>query len=403
MSGFKKSLITCGIFIFLAVFLTPLDGYSQKKSKSQLEKEKKENLTKIQEVERILKQTASEKQATLGQLNALNRQLEVRQEMIRTINKELDLLREEIGEIEILLEALESDLDNLKKEYSMMLYSAQKARHNNSRLAYLFSASTFRQFYMRLKYMEQYGVARRKQADKIKLVQKTLASQQNTIVAKTEEKNDLLNEQIQENANMMALRNKQNTVVGQLSRQEDKLRKEVAERKKAVQRLETLIAEIVKEEMAKKKNAVASSASESRALSASFANNKKRLPWPVSSGFISGRFGKQPHPVLKGITIENQGVDIQTNKGEPVRAVFNGKVTKVAYVPGMGSIVILQHGDYYTVYAKLKTANVKTGETVSTNQAIGEVYTDRDGVSEVQFQVWKNNSNLNPQDWLNAK
>lgn len=403
MSGFKRRrLLTIGLFFFLTALMLSTDAYSQDKSKSQLEKEKKENLQKIQEAQRILKQTTSEKQATLGQLTALNRQLEIRQEMIRTINKELELLKGEIEEVEVIMEALGDDLNNLKKEYAVMLYSAQKARHNNSRLAYLFSASTFRQFYMRLKYMEQYGEARRKQAEKIELVQKTLEAQQNIILVKTEEKNQLLDQQIQENASMMALRNKQNNTVAQLSKQESKLRREVAEGQKAVKRLENLIAEIVKEEMARKNSAVAS-ASEIRELSATFANNKKRLPWPVASGFVSGRFGKQPHPVLKGITIENQGVDIQTNKGESVRAVFNGKVTKVAYVPGMGSIVILQHGDYYTVYAKLKEANVKAGDSVQTNQAIGEVYTNRDGVSEVQFQVWKNNSNLNPQDWLSVK
>ncbi|MGB3181293.1 MAG: peptidoglycan DD-metalloendopeptidase family protein [Cyclobacteriaceae bacterium] len=403
MSGFKrKSLLTCSILLLLAAFILPTDAYSQKKSKDQLEKEKKENLQKIQEAQRILKQTASEKKATLGQLTALNRELEIRQDMIRTINKELEILKSEIEDVEMIIGALQDDLDNLKKEYAVMLYSAQKARHNNSRLAYLFSASTFRQFYMRLKYMEQYGEARRKQAEKIELVQRTLEAQQNTILVKTEEKNELLNQQIQENASMMELRNKQNNMLGQLSRQESKLRQEVADGQKAIKRLETLIAEIVREEMARK-NASAASATEIRALSASFANNKKRLPWPVASGFVSGRFGRQPHPVLKGITVENQGVDIQTNKGEAVRAVFNGKVTKVAYVPGMGSIVILQHGDYYTVYAKLKEANVKAGDAVKTNQAIGEVYTNREGVSEVQFQVWKNNSNLNPQDWLSIK
>ncbi|MGB5930188.1 MAG: peptidase M23, partial [Cyclobacteriaceae bacterium] len=182
MSGFKrKSLLTCSILLLLAAFILPTDAYSQKKSKDQLEKEKKENLQKIQEAQRILKQTASEKKATLGQLTALNRELEIRQDMIRTINKELEILKSEIEDVEMIIGALQDDLDNLKKEYAVMLYSAQKARHNNSRLAYLFSASTFRQFYMRLKYMEQYGEARRKQAEKIELVQRTLEAQQNTI------------------------------------------------------------------------------------------------------------------------------------------------------------------------------------------------------------------------------
>jgi murein DD-endopeptidase MepM/ murein hydrolase activator NlpD len=123
----------------------------------------------------------------------------------------------------------------------------------------------------------------------------------------------------------------------------------------------------------------------------------------VETGFISSKFGEQPHPVLKGIMVNNQGVDIQTNSNALVKSVFTGKVATVAFVPGMNSVIILQHGDYYTVYSRLKKVNVKKGQEITTGEVIGEVYTDNQGVTEVQFQVWKSSTKLDPEKWLSSK
>jgi len=139
-------------------------------------------------------------------------------------------------------------------------------------------------------------------------------------------------------------------------------------------------------------------------LSSSFEKNKANLVWPVTSGFISEKFGTHQHPVLKMVKIANDGVNIQTKENEKVRAVFNGTVKKIAIVPGeFKYVVIVQHGTYYTVYAKLKKVNVKMGQQLMKDDVIGEVNTDMDGVSEVQFQVWKNTKKLDPELWLAKK
>ncbi len=144
---------------------------------------------------------------------------------------------------------------------------------------------------------------------------------------------------------------------------------------------------------------------ETAKLSSSFEGNKNKLPWPVDNGFVSGKFGKHAHPVLKNIIVENQGVDIQTEKAANVRAVFDGKVSTVAFVPGMNTVVIVQHGDYFTLYARLKNinANIKKGYTVKAKELIGEVFTDNNDNTEVHFEVWKNFDKLNPEKWLFAK
>ena len=139
---------------------------------------------------------------------------------------------------------------------------------------------------------------------------------------------------------------------------------------------------------------------ETAVLSSSFSGNRGRLPWPVGRGFISQRFGRHPHPVLKNVTVENRGIDIQTGAGEPVRACFDGKVLTIANIAGMNTIVMIQHGDFFTVYAKLRGVSVHEGQRVSAREVIGTVATDSEGTSEVQFQVWHNSANLNPETWL---
>jgi len=123
----------------------------------------------------------------------------------------------------------------------------------------------------------------------------------------------------------------------------------------------------------------------------------------VASGFISRRYGTHPHPTLKGIMETNDGVDIQTNSNEVVRSVFDGVVTKITTVPGMGGTVIIKHGEFYTMYSRLKTISVKSGQRVNSITPIGTVYTDKDGIAEVHFQTWKGLQVMDPSVWLSKK
>ncbi len=142
---------------------------------------------------------------------------------------------------------------------------------------------------------------------------------------------------------------------------------------------------------------------EAQALSNSFASNQGRLPWPVERGTITGYFGLHKHPVAN-VMIDNNGIDIQTTANAAVRAVFSGTVSGVFYVPGSGQNVIVQHGDYYTVYANLASASVHKGQPVTTKQTIGVAGNNDDGLPMVNFQIWKSNGhgsvNLDPQKWI---
>jgi murein hydrolase activator len=398
--------------LFLLLVAVPWVAQAQKKTKAQLEKEKKENLQRIQEANRILQQTKEQKQATIGQLNALKEKITVQQGVIRNISTEIASLEAEVGRTESVVSAMQLDLERLKAEYATMIYSASKSANSYNRLMFLFASDSFNQLVMRLRYLTQYSEARKAQVNQITTVQLQLNQELENLNLKRQEKQTLLSAQVKESKSLLTLKTQQDNVITQLSKQEDDLKQEVQKRQLAVRKLDNLIADMVREEIARAareaKRAGESSAAVNRVtltpetalLSSNFEGNKGRLLWPVERGFISQRYGIHPHPVLKGVVIENRGVNIQTAKGESARSVFDGKVLTVANIAGMNNIVMVQHGEFFTVYAKLKTVNVTEGQAVKMKEKIGTVYSNDEGTTELQFQLWKNSSRLNPESWL---
>ncbi len=387
----------------LALAMASLPSLAQK-SKERLEQDKKDNLKKIEEAKSILAQTETKRNYTVGQLRAINQQIKIRQDLIRSITEEVVLLVREIAELNSIVESLTGDLEKLKREYSSMIIASYKASRGYDRLVFLFSAKSFNQFLMRIEYLEQYSMARQNQVKQIEMVKESLESQRLDVKQKKEKRNDLLASQIQENRNLISLKDKQNDLVIQLGKKEKELRQELENRRQANIQLDRLIADLVRAEIERRKRSEATGdrtlSAEAAALSSEFAKNRNKLPWPVETGFISSKFGKQPHPVLKGIMIENPGVDIQTKEGQPVQSVFSGEVSTIAFVPGMNNVVLLKHGEFFTLYAGLNKVDVKKGQAVQINDVLGKVYTDGDGISELQFQVWQNSLKLNPEQWL---
>ena len=393
--------------IFGLILLFPLQGFSQK-SKAQLEQEKRNALNKLEEAQKILEETEHKREVSVGQLNALNQQIIASQSVIGSITGEITIYNSELLELNEVIESLESDLDHLKKEYASMVYSSYKANFGLRNILFIFSAETFNQLLLRAKYMDQYTAARKKQ---LKLIQEVRGSHIDQIAAletKKLEKDELLNQELSQNKNLVTLRKKQNSLIKTLSEKESEIKQELKNRKKAIVRLDKLIANIVAAEIkasskGKSSTKIEMTTTES-ALSQAFENNYSKLQWPVSTGFISAKFGNNPHPVYKRLKVPNDGIDIQTNENQEVRSVFEGKVKAVAVVPGhMRYVVLIQHGEYFTVYAKLKEVFVSQGSIIGVNQRIGVVNTDKNGTSEVQFQIWKNKQKLNPENWIAQK
>jgi murein hydrolase activator len=411
---FRKGMRTDKlILLFLSLAILPTIAFGQK-DKNQLEKERLESIRKIKETEKIIQETKTKKNATLGQLTALNKQIEARNDLITSIGKEVEYMDQEISELEQIIGSLEQDLVNLKEEYARMIYAASKLSSHYDKLTFIFAAESFNQMVMRVKYFKQYAKARQHQVEQIERVKASLLSQKKTLAQKKAEKNNLISEQVVETENLNQVKSEKNVIVKELSNKEKELLKDLEASKKSIRKLDKLIADLVKREIEKMKakaaleNKTGTSTSlkmtpEAELLSNNFAGNVSKLPWPVSHGTISQKFGRQPHPVLTNVEIDNLGINILTLKSEPVRSVFQGKVVTVAEVPGMNKVVMIQHGEFFTVYAKLRSVSVEVGEEVDAKESIGEVYTDKNDVSELQFQIWKNSVKQDPEKWLFIK
>jgi septal ring factor EnvC (AmiA/AmiB activator) len=432
---------------------------SRAKSKAQLERERQANLARIQEAGKVLTQTTQKKEATLGQLNVIKEKLTVKQGQIQHISTQLQGIETNVHQTVKQVLTTQQQLANLKVEYAQLMYAASKTSSGFNQLMFLFAAESFNQFVLRLRYVRQYTEERQKQAQRIMGAQQQLSHQLDGLTQQRQRQKSLLTTQLVENRNLLGLKNEQDEVVQQLSQQEQGLRAELAQRQRAVAQLDELIAQRVREEIARAARAarLAAAAERRRAaraaagrgrsrtgraeqpadsdvdasanpesdapeetsadrrasrvaltpqtalLSSNFAGNKGRLPWPVARGFVAQHFGRHAHPVLKHVVVENRGVDIQTATNEPVRSVFAGRVLTVAQVPGMNTIVMIQHGEYFTVYARLRSVSVHEGQQVDARETIGSAATDADGTAVVQFQVWRNSANLNPEGWLGHK
>jgi len=394
------------ILCLLLFVVAAIPAAAQKpKTKAQLQKEKQQNLEKIKEAEKILSQTTDKKKNTIGELSALKQRITVQETLIGSIKSEIAYLDNDIAENNEFIRALRDDLKKLKKEYASMLYAAQKANNSATRLTFLFSAQSFQQLVMRMEYMKQYSEKRKQQAAAILAVEEELSGQVKVIESKRNEKNILLDEEVKENNNLTNLKKKQNDLVKNLEKQEKTIKQDIEEIKKSLVALDKKINELIREEMEKAaREAKAKSKNNTTyiALSASFEDNRNKFAWP-SDGFVSQSFGRQNHPALKHVIIENDGINIQTAQNEKVQSVFNGEVKMVAFLPSIGNSVIIAHGEYYTVYSGLRDVYVKKGQTVKTGQELGVLQVNTDGVSELRFQVRKNTTPLNPMLWLRPK
>ncbi len=389
--------------IILSFFLVSTPLYAQK-SKSQLQKEKQENIKRIKAAQATLQKTSAEKEVSIGQLNAYKFQINAQANLIANYKSEITLLENEIEQDQQIISALEKDVADLKEEYGAMVYAAYKASKGQDKLTFLFSASTFNQLFRRIHYLNQYSEARQKQVAQINAIREMLSTQINTIEIKKTEELSLLKTQLVEKEKLEELKSKEQLAIASLGSREKEIKTEIKKRNKSLATLNKLIDNIIKKEIAAAA-AVAKSKGESSStvnLSADFAKNKAKLPWPVS-GFVSQKFGISKDPILKGVEHNNPGIEIQTKPNTTVKCVSDGKISSVSIIQGFNRAVIINHGDYFSVYAKLDNVEVKKGQLIKAGDPIGVVHTGKDGIAELHFELWKSFSKLNPEKWLRSK
>jgi septal ring factor EnvC (AmiA/AmiB activator) len=375
------------------------------KIRQDLDKERLIQKKKIEEADQVLKKTQHFKELNLSKLSGLNRQIEQRNNLMSTILQEISLIDQEIAQADSLTKINEKLLQKLKNEYAEMIYLSAKVNNSLDKLSFIFSSESFNQLTSRLNYLKQYDEGRKKQIKKIEKYQKELASQKQRLQRQKIEKANLLSDYENQQQKLKELQSEQLLIISSLKNREKELFIEIENRKKAMLQLDKAVTAAINRSNQMENNLAENPnkrTPESIIVNTkSFAEAKGKLAWPVKEGLIVGRFGRHKHPILENIAVENLGIDIRTSQNESVRAVYEGTVIAVSKVMDNEYMVLVQHGNYYTVYARLKEVKIKVGEKIKAKEWIGKVgINNNNGLPELQFQVWQNIKKLNPEEWL---
>ena len=384
------------------LFLISLLGYSQ--SITDLRVKKENTIKEIEYTTRLLNDVEKSRKTSLNRLQLLNNKIDQRNNLISTIVNEIRIYDQCISDNEMVIGLLQSDLEKIKKEYAEMIRSAYRNKDAADQLFFLLSAEDFNQAYRRYLYLKKYTAYRRSQAQLMQSLQTVLDLKAVDLKQQNKTKQELVSQTINEKDKLLKEKTLQNTELQKLQKERKDIQQKLAQQREEQQQLENEIQRIIEEEAKKNKDAGGSEFAltpEQKLIGNNFEQNKKRLPWPVERGIITEHFGIHQHPVLTNVQIKNNGINIATETGAKVRAVFNGEVSRVFGITGGNTAVIIRHGKYLTVYSNLREVVVKKGDKVTTKQEIGTVYTDaEDHKSILKFQIWLENQKLDPEEWI---
>ena len=434
------------LFVFLLVLTTGL----QAQTKEELQRQKVLLQDQIDLASELLLKTKSTKEASLSELQTLNQKIEARNKLIRMMDRQIRSIDREVANKAKAIETLEARVDSLKSDYADLIKLAQRQQKPRDQILFILSSKSFAQAAKRMQYFKDMAAYREQQVQQIAIAQETLAREREALIAKKAEKIQVQTAQEGEKIALQADAQIQEVTVQNLQSKESTLKKDIDKKQREAQQLEQQIKRIIAEEMRKAKERAERSSleneakelglisgkdfsartsnkalkqlidkareakgmdvrddgpsfamtPEARALANNFASNKGALPWPVERGIITGKFGKHPHPIVKGVIVDNPHIEITTEESAIVRSVFEGEVSSVVPIPGANVMVLVRHGNYFTVYSNLINVKVKAGDVVSLKEPIGTAFTDEEGKTMVQLGIWKDADIQDPNPWL---
>jgi len=431
MIKWSKIPISTILFCLLALLLLPMNAFAQ--SKKELEDKRKKIIRDIAATEKMLQKTKENKNATYDRFLALQSQIKSRESLIQTIQAELIAAEDGISRNQKVINSLNQDVVNMRQEYGRTVRNAFRQKTVSNPLLFILSAESLNQAFRRWLFLRKYDQRRREQAKAIVETQLMLSRKTKTLEDSRIEKENLLVSMQGQKESLKTELLQKDEMLKFLAKDESRLKTDLERKQEAHEALNQAIENIISAEVRKrvdearsrpqpvvtapekqpvtsspaveKTNPVAAApAAEDANLDLAtlgFAKNRGRLPWPVESGFISRGYGLQRHPTLKNIEITNNGVDIRTAENATVRAVYEGRVAGTQFIPGHDYTVIIQHGDYYTVYSNLAETSLSKGDLVRAKQSIGTVSTNPiTGSSELHFELWNQKERVNPSGWI---
>lgn len=416
--------LLCLLLLFVP---TTLEAQQKSKAVQRLENKRKEIQAEIARVDKELKRTASSTKEQLQQLSLLDKQIKDRQELIATLSEEIVETDQQLFALEQEINKLQAQFDKRQEAYVESLRALQRGSSVKDQLLFILAADDFAQAMRRARYLREYATWQRQEGEKLKELRAELDLQKRQLEQQRQQKALLLQSREDEHRKLAQDKVEVQEKVKALKSQEGKLRKELAKQRRQAQDLNRQIeAQIAKEireaEEARKRAEAAKRKGDSGAktrkaktmggyamteeetkLSSNFVDNKGRLPMPITGGGrIVSHYGVQQYSGLKHVQIDNNGIDIQGAPGAKAKAVFDGEVTTIFVVEGFNNNVIVRHGNYLTVYSNLTEVYVTKGSKVKTGQELGKIYSDPDlgGATRLHFQVWKERTKLNPEQWI---
>ena len=395
------------LFIFLAIGSSNANAQSQRQQ--ELEEKRRELQQEIREITKLLFAGKKEKKSVVSAVEDLNYKISVRKNLIRITNQQANLLTREINANQDEISTRRVKLKALKEAYADMIVKSYKNRARDNKLMFLLSSSSFQQAYRRLQYIKQYADYQRQQAEIIKVETKQLQLLNQDLLVQKKDKQKLVGENKAAKLILDKELKDQQAFIESIQKNLAKFSAQIKEKQKASEKLDKEIRKLIREAIAasnKKagksvKSRTFSMTPEQKVLAANFTANKGKLPWPVASGVVKMRFGTNSSPIDPSIKIKSNGVRIATNKGEPVRAVFDGVVQGIMTPKNGNNTIMIRHGNYITVYKNLSKFYVSKGDKVTTKQVLGEVITNKaSGESILSFGIYKDSAIQNPSIWV---
>ncbi len=432
MSKFIYSFLI--LFISCSVWAQPED--QQKK----LEERKAQIQKEIRETEELLQATKKKEKSVTTLIVIQSNKIKLKEKLINTTEKQTKLLSNDMYLNQLQINRLKRELEILKKDYAAMIVKSYKSRSEQSRAMFLLSSENFLQAYKRAQYMKQYASFRKTQGFEIKDKTSELTNYNEKIVVQKTAKQKLIEENEKERLALQKEKQEQEVLANSIKKDKKKYTAEIKKKQQETraidQKIDRLIREAIaeanrkaaeanrkaieasrkatpnntkiptKEAVVAETKAIESSSkivltAEGKIIADNFKANKGRLPWPVEKGSVYSAYGEHPHPEFKSLTIKNSGVDIETEKGANARAVFGGVVTSIMVFSPVNTAVMIQHGDFFTVYQNLSSVSVSKGDKVSIKQSIGRIRTSGDsGKTILKFTISQNTTYFNPGSWL---
>lgn len=399
MTALNKIIVLA--FIVLA-FISTQDLLAQ--NRQELERQRQELEQQIRTTRSMLDESLRRQQNTVENFVTLQNQLESRRKILNNIQSQIKLLNGELKSIRDSILHLEGELDDLREVYFSQLRIAYVRNLTTKDWMHLLSSGSLNEALRRHLYNRQFRTYLNNRKEQLDSVAMILSEKQIELEVALQEMDELrrgehkavgeLNEDLKNVDQMLK------TLQGREQELRQDLQRQERERRQLTEQIDRLIAEEIARSAERKEELPEVHAAYEK-LTGNFEQNRGRIPWPVERGIIQSRFGSQPHPTLRNVTINNNGIDIRTQEGSPVKAVFEGEVTAVVNMPGGQKMVLLRHGNYFTVYAGLQSIYVGNNDKIKAGQNLGQVGRDPNtGNYLLHFELWRAKEPLNPEPWL---